>query len=394
MSTILNGVRILDLTTFMSGPYASMVLGDLGADVIKIEPRKGDNSRNIPPHHLDGECLYYLSLNRNKRGMTLNLASDEGRKVFYDLVREADIVFDNYRPGVTKKLGIDYDSLTAVKPDIIACSISAFGQDSPYGNRPAYDLTIQAISGAMSLTGTETTGPLRLGVPMGDLAASLWAVIAMLGALAHRRATGQGQRLDISLLESLSSLITYPVLYYTQGGEAPVPRGSGHQSLVPFNAYAASDTGIAVVCASDKFWGCLCDAIGHPEYKEDPLFKTGVDRLKNRDRVDAMLAAIFRTKTAAEWDALLTKHGVPCGVVNTIETVLDDPAIRAKNFAVPVQPGNEKARVFASPLRMSASPVTEYRRPPRLGEHNAEILRDVLHYDEAAIQALYTGEIL
>ena len=394
MGKALSGIRVVDLTTFMSGPFASMVLGDLGAEIIKIEQREvGDNSRHIPPHYHGGECLYYLSLNRNKKSITLDINTDKGREVFYDLVLTADVVIDNYRPGVTKKLGVTFDDIKRIKPDIVCCSITAFGLESPHGSRPAYDLTIQAISGAMSLNGSPETGPLRLGVPMGDLASSLWAVIGILAALRYRDETGQGQFLDISLLESLAALITYPTIYYTYAKELPKPAGTAHQSIVPFNVYPTKDEHISIACASDKFWELLCNALGRPELKDDPRYKRGGDRLARRHEVDRIITDILQTKTAAEWNDILVHHGVPFGIINTLKTVLNDPAVQARGFVVPIKHGDTELKLFGSPLRMSATPVDEYNAPPRLGANTEEVLRD-LGYDAQRIVSLKEAAII
>jgi crotonobetainyl-CoA:carnitine CoA-transferase CaiB-like acyl-CoA transferase len=261
MKKVLEGIRVIDLTTFMSGPFASMILGDLGAEIIKVEhPNVGDASRHIPPYFHKGESLYYLSLNRNKRSVTLNLSTDEGREILYGLVKKADIVIDNFRPGVLTKLGANYDRLKEINPKIIGCSISAFGHGGPYGSRPAYDLTIQALSGSMSMTGEEGRGPMRLGVPMGDLAGSMWAVVGILSALYHRQKTGDGQLVDIALLDSLVSFITYPALYYSHGGEVAKPLGSGHQAIVPFQVFKTRD----YLPSANTSVTQMCQNIGYP----------------------------------------------------------------------------------------------------------------------------------
>lgn len=312
MKKALEGIRVLDLTTFMSGPYASMVLGDLGAEVIKIEePGNGDASRQIPPYFHEGESLYYISLNRNKKGVTLNLNAEQGKNLFYGLVQKADIVIENFRPGVTKKLGVDYERLKTINPRIIYCSITAYGPEGPYGQRPAYDLIIQALSGSMSMTGEEGTGPLRLGVPMGDLAGSMWAIVGILSALQYREKTGEGQLVDISLLDSLTALVTYPALYFSHGGEMAKPLGSGHQAIVPFQAFQTKDYYLAVTCANEKFWGLLCQALGMPELATDPRFVKMGDRLRNKKELNAILNKVFSEKTNAEWKKSSAKRGSP-----------------------------------------------------------------------------------
>ena len=395
MRKSLEGIRVLDLTTFMTGPFASMVLGDLGAEIIKIEPPgTGDNSRQIPPYFHEGESLYYISLNRNKKSMTLNLRKDKGREIFYELVKKADVVIDNYRPGITTKLKVDYESLKAVNPRVICCSITSFGIDGPYSNRPGYDLTIQAMSGAMSMTGEEGRGPMRLGVPMGDLGGSMWALTAIQAALFHREKTGEGQFVDVSLLESLAAFITYPALYYSHAGEMAKPLGSGHQAIVPFQAFKTKDYYMAIACAAEKFWGLLCDALNIAEIKSDPKFQTMADRLKNKDELNSLLSDIFIQKTSAEWDEILSREGVPCAPVNTIDRVFEDPAIRHRNTVISVDHFGEKFRSFGNPIKMTATPIEEYKTPPLLGENNQEILTQLLNYTPGDIEQLKKEGVL
>lgn len=395
MEKALEGIRVIDLTTFMSGPFASMILGDLGAEVIKVEqPDGGDTSRHVPPYFHKGESLYYLSLNRNKRSLTVNLATDEGREIFYGLVKKADIVIDNFRPGVLTNLGADYDRLREVNPGIICCSISAFGPEGPYGSRPAYDLIIQALSGAMSMTGEEGRGPMRLGVPMGDLGGSMWAVVGILAALYYRQKTGQGQLVDISLLDSLVSLITYPALYYSYGGEVGKPLGSGHQAIVPFQVFKTRDYYLAVACPRDKFWVLLCEALNVPELISDPRFLTMGDRLRNKEELYAILNPLFSRKTNAEWEEILVEAGVPCAPVNTIDKVFVDPAIQHRGMAISIDHLGEELQSFGNPVRMSGTPIREYQSPPRLGADNRDILEGLLGYGPEEVERLKEKKII
>jgi CoA:oxalate CoA-transferase len=395
MQKALEGIRVIDLTTFMSGPFASMILGDLGAEIIKVEqPDGGDASRHVPPYFHKGESLYYLSLNRNKRSLTVNLATDEGRKIFYELVKKADIVIDNFRPGVLTNLGAGYDRLREINPGIICCSISAFGPEGPYGSRPAYDLIIQALSGAMSMTGEEGRGPMRLGVPMGDLAGSMWAVVGILAALYHRKMTGQGQLVDISLLDSLVSFITYPALYYSYGGEVAKPLGSGHQAIVPFQVFKTKDYYLAVACPREKFWVLLCEALKVSELISDPRFLTMGDRLKNREELYEILNPLFSQKTNAEWEEILVNAGVPCAPVNTIDKVFVDPAIRHRGMVISTDHLGEKLESFGNPIRMSETPIREYHSAPRLGAETRELLEEILEYGPEEVERLKKKEII
>jgi CoA:oxalate CoA-transferase len=395
MEKTLNGVRVIDLTTFMSGPFASMVLGDLGAEIIKIEqPGEGDSSRQIPPYFHKGESLYFISLNRNKKSITLDMTKVKGRDIFYELVKKADIVIDNFRPGVLTKLGADYDSLKKVNPRIICCSITAFGPDGPYGRRPAYDLTIQALSGAMSMTGEEGRSPLRLGVPMGDLGGSMWALVGILAALRHREKTGEGQLVDVSLLDSLASFITYPALYCSYGSEVAKPLGSGHQAIVPFQAFKTKDYYMAVTCPNEKFWNLLCEALEAPQLVSDPRFSKLGDRLKNKEELNAILDNLFSKKTNAEWEKILEKVGIPYAPINKIDKALEDPAIKHRNMVISVNHFGENLRFFGNPIKMSVTPITDYRTPPRLGADNHNVLSEYLGFTQEEIEKLKEEGIL
>jgi crotonobetainyl-CoA:carnitine CoA-transferase CaiB-like acyl-CoA transferase len=339
-----------------------MILGDLGAEVIKIEqPNEGDSSRHVPPYFHEGESLYYISLNRNKKSVTLNLTTEEGKEILSELVKK-------------------------INPQIISCSISAFGPSGPYGSRPAYDLTIQALSGAMSMTGEEGRGPLRLGVPMGDLAGSMWAVAAILAALHHKQKTGQGQQVDVSLLDSLIAFVTYPALYYSYGRELAKPLGSGHQAIVPFQAFKTKDYYLAVTCPRQKFWVLLCEALEVPELISDPRFLNMEGRLKNKEELNPILNSIFRKKTSAEWEEILVKAGVPCAPVNTIDKVFLDPAIQERGMVISVDHFGEELRLFGNPIRMSETPIVEYRTPPRLGADNREVFVNLLGYSPEKVE--------
>lgn len=395
MARPLEQIRVIDLTTTMAGPFGSMVLGDLGAEVIKIEPIDGgDASREIPPYFHDGESMYYISLNRNKRSVTLNLDTDKGKEIFYALVKKSDVVIANFRPGIMTKLKIDYKRLKVINPRIICCSMTAFGEDGPYGRQPAYDLTIQALAGAMSMTGEEGRAPLRLGIPMGDLAASIWAVVGILSALYYRQQTGEGQLVDLSLLDSLVSFITYPALYYSYGGEVAKPLGSGHQSVVPFQAFKTKDHYITVVCGKVKFWQGLCEAAGIQELASDPRFKGMDSRGKHKDELIPILDKIFLQKTTAEWEELLVKAGVPCAPVHTIDQVFTDPAIQNRGMVISMEHFGKTLRLFGSPLKMSASPITEYRTPPKLGADTRQIFTELLGYSQKDIDKLKANKII
>ena len=292
MAGLLAGARILDLSHMLAGPFGSMMLGDLGAEVIKIEPPDGDPMRKMGPHFLEGESAYYLSANRSKQSIALDLTNARGRAVFYDLVKVSDVVYDNFRPGVAQKLGIDYATLKPINPRIICCSISGFGQTGPYRDRPAFDIAIQGLAGAMSITGTPEQ-PARMGIPMGDLAGGMYAAFAIASALYHREKTGEGCCIDLSLLDCLVSLLTYVAQYYFHGGIVPGPQGTEHMSVVPYQTFKTKDGHLVVAAFTEKFWQGLCRALELPELLDDARFVNNDARRAHRAELVPLLARVF-----------------------------------------------------------------------------------------------------
>ncbi|RMG48064.1 MAG: CoA transferase, partial [Acidobacteria bacterium] len=310
MKAPLTGVRVLDLTQFLAGPYGSMLLGDLGAEIIKIEPPGGDPMRRMPPYFLAGESAYFLSINRNKRSVTLDLKSSAGRQVFHDLVRVSDVVLDNFRPGVMEELGLGYETLRRINRRIIACSITGFGKTGPYRDRPAFDLVLQAMSGAMSITGEPGRTPVRMGIPMGDLAGGMFAAQAISAALYARERTGEGCFIDLGLMDCLTALLTYVAQYYLAGGPVPRPAGSHHQSVVPYGVFATADGYLVIAVFAEKFWRALCRALERPDLAEDPRFARNELRLKHRAELLSILQEIFRRRPTEEWLTRLEAEGV------------------------------------------------------------------------------------
>lgn len=389
MKPLLSDVRILDLTRFLAGPFGAMQLGDLGAEVIKIEaPARGDPTRQMPPHFLEGESAYFLSINRNKRSLTLNLKHPAGREVFYDLVRISDVVYDNYRPGVMAELGLAYETLRQVNPRIITCSISGFGQTGPYREHPAFDLVLQAMSGSMSITGEPGQLPVRMGIPLGDLAGGMFAVQAITAALYARQRTGEGCSIDIGLMDCLTSLLTYVAQYYLAGGPLPQPAGSHHQSVVPYGAFATADGYLVIAVFAEKFWGALCRALGRMDLAVDPRFARNDMRLLNRVELISILTDVFLARTTEEWLARLEAEGVPSGPINTIDRVLSDPQIAARNMLIHVpHPLIGSLPMLGNPIKVGnvEDPVAA---PPLLGEHTEELLRELLDYPAQKLEAL------
>lgn len=388
MEAPLTGVRVLDLTQFLAGPYGSMLLGDLGAEIIKIEPPGGDPMRQMPPYFLAGESAYFLSINRNKRSVTLNLKTPAGRQVFYDLVRLSDVVLDNFRPGVMEGLGLGYETLRQINRRIIACSITGFGRTGPYRDRPAFDLVLQAMSGAMSITGEPERPPVRMGIPMGDLAGGMFAAQAISAALYARERTGEGCFIDLGLMDCLTALLTYVAQYYLAGGPVPQPAGSHHQSVVPYGVFATADGHLVIAVFAEKFWSALCRALERPDLAEDPRFARNELRLEHRAELLPILQDIFRRRPTREWLTRLEAEGVPSGPVQTIDQVLADPHIAARHMLVRVpHPSIGELPLLGNPIKIS-DVEEQFHPPPRLGQHTEEILRNLLGYSEKKMTEL------
>ena len=391
MEKPLEGVRILDLSALLAGPYGSMVLADLGADVIKIEaPGRGDLVRTMPPHYVGETSAYFIALNRNKRGVSLNLKDEEGYRVFRELVKRSDIVYDNYRPGVLERLGADYETLRRANPRIISASVTGYGLTGPQKDKPALDLIIQGRGGIMSFTGEPGRPPVRLGAPMGDIGGGLFAAHGILAALYRRERTGVGQKVDVSLLDCQLYLASYRAQYYLTAGEVAKPMGTGHASAVPIGAYRCGDGRWLVLDAIlDHFFQSLCDALEHPEWKDDPRMKDRPARLENREYVDAKLAEAFGTDSATRWREKIEARGVPCGPIQGIDEALNDPQTRAREMVVEMaHPELGAMETFNTPVKMEGTWGAAPSPPPLMGEHTAEVLRETLDLNDEDIARL------
>jgi crotonobetainyl-CoA:carnitine CoA-transferase CaiB-like acyl-CoA transferase len=395
MGQPLSNIRILDLTLIMAGPYCTLILGDLGAEVIKIErPGVGEGARGVPPYFFEGESAYFIAMNRNKRSMTLDLKTEKGREIFYGLTRKSDVVIDNFRPGVVKKLGVDYDTLKKINPRIICCSISGYGQTGPFNDRPAFDLIIQARGGIMSYTGEPGQMPVRMGAPMGDLAGGLFAANGILAGLYQREQTGQGQFIDISLLDCQISLLTYRGQYYFVGNEIAQPVGSGHTSIHPISALKTKTFDIVIDCNTQKIFAELCEAIGKPELAKDPKFNSRESRLKNKKELYEILENTFLTKTGEEWLELLGKN-IPIGPINTVDKALSDPQVLSRNMVAEIDYGNGNTlNILGNPIKMSESDQEVFKAPPKLGEDTEHVLNRILKYSPAEIEDLRSQKII
>ena len=394
MPGLLDGIRVLDVSRVLTGPYCSMMLADLGAEVVKIEiPGRGDDTRAWGPPFQGGESAYFLSVNRNKKSVTLNLKTDEGRGILLQLAARSDVFLENFAPGVAAKLGIDYDAVRAVKPGIVYCSISGFGQEGPYRDHPAYDLILQGMGGLQAITGEAGRAPVRVGVAVADIAGGMFAAYAIAAALAHRERTGRGERIDVSLLESQLAWLTYMAGYYFATGEEPERAGSKHPQIVPYQAFATRDGYVNVSVGNDDLFGRFARAIGRPELADDPRFATNPMRVEHRDVLEPILEAVFATRTTGEWMHALEAHDVPAGPVYRLRDIEADPQVRARRSVLEIDhPEAGRIRQFGPPYRFiagggSATP------PPRLGEHTESTLAS-LGYDPERIAALRTAGVI
>jgi CoA:oxalate CoA-transferase len=388
MGLPLSGIRTLDLSLIMAGPYCTLILGDLGAEVIKIErPGEGEGARGVPPYFFEGESAYFIAMNRNKKSMTLDLKSERGKEIFYELAKKSDVVIDNFRPGVVKKLGVDFDTLKEMNPRIICCSISGYGETGPFKDRPAFDLIIQARGGIMSYTGEPGRMSVRMGAPMGDLAGGLFAANGILSA-------GRGQKIDISLLDCQTSLLTYRAQYYFVGNEIAEPVGSGHASIHPIRAFKTKTFDIVMDCNTQNIFAAMCEAVGHPDLCNHPKFDSRKSRLENKEELYAILEKVFLEKTGEEWLELLEKR-IPIAPINTIDKALSDPQTLSRNMVVEVEYENKKKlKIVGNPIKMSEIKEEIFKRPPRLGEHTEEVLTKLLHCTPEEVEELRHQKIV
>lgn len=386
----LAGIRVLDLTEFLAGPYGTQILGDLGAEVIKIESAAGDSSRSVAPRHPAGSSSYFMSINRNKKSIVLDLKSEQGRRILKELAGKCDIVYENRRPGVLARLGFDYDSLSKDHPGLIWCSVSGFGQTGPDRDAAAYDMIVQATSGGMSLTGEKGGRPVRAGIPIGDIGAGLYGVIGILAALARKLQTGKGEYIDVAMLDVQVAFLTYQASRYLQFGDVPSTQGREHDFLPTYRCFAAADRReVAVTANTDKMWVDLCAVIGRPELVADARFTSVADRNRNRSALIPELEAAFRTKPAAEWVRLLRAAGVPAGPVNDVAGAMAEPQVVHRGMVLPLEsPTGETVRVPGDPLKLKNARRTRHAFPPRLGEHGRSVLKGLLGYSDADIAAM------
>jgi len=395
----LNGIRVFDLTRVLAGPSCTQILGDLGADVIKIErPGLGDDTRKYgPPFVLDvngtetTESGYYLSANRNKRSVTLNLTGAEGQSLAKRMINQCQVLAENFKVGNLAKFGLDYTSLKAENPGLVYCSITGFGQTGPKAKRPGYDFMAQGLGGIMSITGPPGGEPHRVGIPIADLTAGLWAAISINAALRHREVTGEGQHLDISLLDTQVSLLSIQGLNYLTSGEVPGLLGNAHPNIVPYQVFPTADGNIIVAVGNDDQFKRYCEFAGVPELIDDERFVTNKARVQNREALTQILNDVMRQKPSAYWLEALEKIKITCGPINNIDQVFDDAQVAARGMKIEMNhpaTGGEPLSLIGSPSKMSVTEVSYRHAPPMLGQHTEEVLEELLGIDAAECNRL------
>jgi formyl-CoA transferase len=394
---LIEGIRVLDLSRVLAGPYCTMMLGDLGADVIKVEiPGRGDDTRHWgPPFAKGGESAYYLCVNRNKRSITLNLKSARGLSILKGLIQQSDILVENFRVGTLKNWGLSYEELQRHRPGLIYCTITGYGYTGPDRDKLGYDFVIQAQGGVMSITGPAAGEPYKVGVAIADITAGLYACNAILASLYARVQTGEGQRIDISLLDSQVAWLANVASNYLISGERPRRYGNAHPNIVPYQTFQAGDGYFALGVGNDRQWKKLCSILGKPDWMEDERFYTNAARVKNRDVLISFLETHFKKQDVAHWISELEANGIPSAPINAVDQVLDDPQVIARDMLVNLpHPTAGSVPLVASPLKIPTTPV-EYRLPPpMLGEHTTEVLREILNYDQEVIQELWDNNVI
>ena len=386
-ATLLEGIVVVDATQVMAGPYCAMLLADMGARVIKVEPPAGDSTRAMAGG-VAGESHAFNGVNRGKQGLVLDLRSADGREVFHRLVRRADIVVENFRPGVMARFGLDYAALSADQPGLIYASISGYGQTGPWAGRGGFDLVAQGVTGIMSVTGEPGRPPVKAGLPITDLGAGLFALAGILAALRHRDRTGHGQHIDTSLMEAGLALSVWEAAEYFGGRGVPGPLGSAHRMSAPYQAFRCADGYVTVGAANQRTFEKLAAVLDHPEWTADPRFASDGARVRHREALAAQIEAVTATATRADWFARFDAAGIPCGPILDYAEAFDTPQAQARDMAVTVEhPTLGRIRTIGTPLKLSRTPLDAERRAPRLGEHTDEVLQG-LGYTAAEVAAL------
>ena len=390
MSGPLAGYRIIDVTQMLSGPMATMILGDQGADVIKVEhPRGGDDTRSWPPFYEGGESTYFQSVNRNKKSLTLDLKLEEGKKILRRLVERSDIFIQNFRPGTIERLGFGYEECSALNPRLIYASISGYGQSGPSRERPAYDILLQAEGGLMSITGEQEGNSCKTGIAIADLTTALFAIQGILLAVIAREKSGRGQFIDMAIQDGQAALMSHAAGNFFGTGKPPGRMGNRHPSICPYRDFACSDGVLIVAAANDSLWDRFARTIGRDDLAENPKWKTNDGRVKGRDELEAEIEKILATKTRAEWGNIISNAGIPCGPVKDIGEVASDPQILHRDMVVEIDHAKTGVlKMMGIPVKLSETPGEVKLPPPILGEHTEEILRDLLGQPPEAVESL------
>jgi len=389
----LQGIKVLDLTHMLSGPYGGMILADLGCEVIKIEPPvKGEATRrlleNDPDYSFNGMGAYFYTLNRNKKSLALDLKNLEGLKIFYGLVRKADVVISNFSAGVTTKLKIDFKELQKINPKIITCTVSGFGESGPNYQRPAFDQIAQALGGGMSITGLSASEPMRAGIPIGDLGGGMFAVMGIQAAIISRAVSGVGQHVDISMLDCQISMLNYMATMQTMSGVVPAPIGNSHFVHMPYNSFATKDYPIVIAAVGDQFWPRLLKIFNNPEL-QDPKYSATLERQKDKVKLEKVIQSELLNQNSDYWLKKLEAESVPCARVNNLEQAINDEQINYRNMMVDVpHPNGGSAKIPGNPIKLSSVENEEFLAPPLLGEHTKAVLMDWLGFSEEELKAM------
>lgn len=407
MDGALSGIRVLDLSRVLAGPWAGQLLADLGAEVIKVErPGSGDDTRAWGPPYLKdatgentSEAAYYLCANRNKESVAIDITQPEGQRLVRELAALSDVVIENFKVGGLKQYGLDYDSLRLINPHLVYCSITGFGQDGPYAGRPGYDFLIQGMGGLMSITGRKDgepgAGPQKVGVALTDVMTGLYATVAILAAIMHRNRTGEGQYIDLALLDVQVACLANQDLNFLTTGIAPKRMGNAHPNIVPYQDFPTADGDMIIAVGNDSQFRNLCQALGHAEWGKDPRFATNSSRVAHRNELIELLRAETQRRTTQEWIAVLETAGVPCGPINDLQGVFADPQVVARGLRIDLpHPEAGSAPSVANPIRLSVSPVTYRSAPPLLGQHTDDILRRLLRLSMPEIAELKNSKVI